>query len=760
MAEYKYKIIGDTKQAVIANEQLEGSVEGITQSTNQLKNSTKGIGDSFDKTLKTSDVRIKAIGGSINLLGGAVETVVGSLGLIGLDEETIKQFQGAAASAIALADGAKRVFEGFKEITEAQKGFAELNNASTASENANTTALVANAAAAEEVTVAQNTAAASILKEKGATDKNTVSKGLNTASSTANAAATEVQTVATQKLTTIQKVELAVEQALVKIRAISLGGWLAIAIALGTAITLISSWIASNKKLASETENLNDFIVDNVKLTKEQNSTYASSVSRLRVLEAIISDNTVAEKDRNLALQEAKKLIPELEKVDLRRADAIDKIREAIGREIAALEQRAKAQAVQQKLTEAYSRQLELVNEVQAEFAKQGFQISEFEARAALQRTDQVGVTANLAKEYQNLNKQIQTGTASLVTYASATVTSNGASTKSAEITKQQASALESYNLQIQKYNQAQSERNKKIAEELRLANDVDAIGENVSARFIKRQSTIPSIVSTTAEATKKQYANQYQQFLAFTEDLNNSLIDFLNSGAGQAIQQGLATFQTLLSEYGNLQQEAIDIELNALQRQYQRRIELLDAQAKAEILSAEEVARLKEKITTEYEAKELTIQKGALENQKKLRRAQVGVTTAQSVIDAYNTTATLPPPLNLLVGSALAATYVALGAKAIQNINATSLDGGGTGGGYNNIPGGGASFGSINLGGAAAPTAPFPTGILPGVGGGRLGVAGVGETQMPIRAYVLAGDVENGVQANLALNNRRRLAG
>jgi hypothetical protein len=30
----------------------------------------------------------------------------------------------------------------------------------------------------------------------------------------------------------------------------------------------------------------------------------------------------------------------------------------------------------------------------------------------------------------------------------------------------------------------------------------------------------------------------------------------------------------------------------------------------------------------------------------------------------------------------------------------------------------------------------------------------------MPIRAYVLAGDVENGVQANLALNNRRRLAG
>ena len=37
MAEYKYKIIGDTKQAVVANEQLEGSVEDITKSTNKLK---------------------------------------------------------------------------------------------------------------------------------------------------------------------------------------------------------------------------------------------------------------------------------------------------------------------------------------------------------------------------------------------------------------------------------------------------------------------------------------------------------------------------------------------------------------------------------------------------------------------------------------------------------------------------------------------------------------------------------------------------
>ena len=190
---------------------------------------------------------------------------------------------------------------------------------------------------------------------------------------------------------------------------------------------------------------------------------------------------------------------------------------------------------------------------------------------------------------------------------------------------------------------------------------------------------------------------------------------------------------------------------MGALERRYQRDLQL-----------AGENAKLKEQITKEYEARELEIQKGALEQQKNLRRAQVAVTTADAVISAYATTASLPPPFGLIAGSLLAAAYVGLGAKAIQNINSTNLESGGAGGGYNNIPGGGAAFGSINLGGGAtAPTSPYPTGILPGIGGGRLGgPAGIGETQMPVRAYVLAGDIENGVAANAALNNRRRLAG
>jgi hypothetical protein len=68
---------------------------------------------------------------------------------------------------------------------------------------------------------------------------------------------------------------------------------------------------------------------------------------------------------------------------------------------------------------------------------------------------------------------------------------------------------------------------------------------------------------------------------------------------------------------------------------------------------------------------------------------------------------------------------------------------------------------GSFSLGATGTSILP-PTGTLPGLGGGRLGTAPTVGTvaQEPVRAYVLAGDVTNGVQANIALNNRRRLAG
>ena len=133
-------------------------------------------------------------------------------------------------------------------------------------------------------------------------------------------------------------------------------------------------------------------------------------------------------------------------------------------------------------------------------------------------------------------------------------------------------------------------------------------------------------------------------------------------------------------------------------------------------------------------------------------------VTTAESILNGFNATSTLPPPFNFIAGGILAAAYTALGAKSIQTINAVSLEGGGTGGGFNNIPSGG---GFSLPGGGGISTTPSTGALLPGMGGGFVAPSTIGTIgQEPIRAYVLTGDISNGVQAGIALNNRRRLSG
>jgi len=159
-------------------------------------------------------------------------------------------------------------------------------------------------------------------------------------------------------------------------------------------------------------------------------------------------------------------------------------------------------------------------------------------------------------------------------------------------------------------------------------------------------------------------------------------------------------------------------------------------------------------------EARITQIQAEALEKQKKLRIAQIAVSTAESVISAFNVTANIPFPFGQIIGGILAASYVALGAKAIQNVNAASLEGGGGTAGLNNSPGGGGGISLPTGGGTQIPTSGGSA--LPGLpGGGRLSTpGGISTVQEPIQAYVLASDVSNGQQAAAAISNRRRLAG
>jgi len=104
--------------------------------------------------LDVVEARIKTIGGAINILGGAVETTVGLLGMVGVDEKQTKKFQEMATSAIALADGTKRIFEGYKELREAMELFTKAQVAQTAAQQASNTAAVTGAGAFDKLRIA------------------------------------------------------------------------------------------------------------------------------------------------------------------------------------------------------------------------------------------------------------------------------------------------------------------------------------------------------------------------------------------------------------------------------------------------------------------------------------------------------------------------------------------------------------------------------------------------------------------------------
>jgi len=105
-------------------EEAEGIAKKLGGELKKGKEASEDLGES----LKQQEANIKLLGGAINILGGAVETTVGALALIGLDEETVGQFEQAALGAIAFADGTKRIFEGYKELNEGIALARELTN--------------------------------------------------------------------------------------------------------------------------------------------------------------------------------------------------------------------------------------------------------------------------------------------------------------------------------------------------------------------------------------------------------------------------------------------------------------------------------------------------------------------------------------------------------------------------------------------------------------------------------------------------------
>ena len=756
---YKYTIVGDTQPAVKGNEALDVSINKVDVSTKKLQTdlgktsieANKAFSQQLETKIKASDAQIKRISGTVGLFTGTISTAVGALGLLGIDDEQIKGFQQATLSVLALGSGAAQAITGIKDLTESRKLLTELNNASTVAENSNTAALVTNASAAESVTIAQNAAAVSITSEKTATDGNTISKGVNTA-------ATTVNTTATEGLTLAKRAQLLVEQALNKVQKLSLGGWIAIGVAIATAAKFIYDWTQASKGEEGQLKTTIELRKQELELLKETNRQYLNAEAQLKVLEAgakargrSITEEATAEKQR------AKDAIDRANK-------EIQLLREGV----------AVGRVTQEQVQDQIDRQKILRGEAEKYYN----QVIAAETLYAsnIKDTNQKNKDRNKQLRDERLERE---GITQLIKL-------EGEELIDALIYKDRP-WWEWTQVWVGKYKDLKEELGdvvvtlKRVGKPVDLRNlkdletTIEGIGlaleeidfnefeDNIAFLSREQLDILKRLRGELNSGLKQQLFEREQQFnqelalfadneeakTRLTEEYEKDRVRIRREYALQLAGEILSTTNALLSELGSLQQEAINIELDKLERKYQRDLQL-----------AGENAILKEQITRGFEARELEIQKKALAQQKNLRRAQVVTTTAESVINAFNSTSTLPPPFGQIAGSILAAAYIALGAKAISNINATTLDGGSLGtGGFNNIPGNG----GFNIpGGGGVSTAPSLGAILPGLGGGRIATTPTIGTleQEPIRAYVLAGDVTNGVQANIALNNRRRLAG
>ena len=152
---------------------------------------------------------------------------------------------------------------------------------------------------------------------------------------------------------------------------------------------------------------------------------------------------------------------------------------------------------------------------------------------------------------------------------------------------------------------------------------------------------------------------------------------------------------------------------------------------------------------------------KEGFEKSKKFRIAETRLSSIQAAFDAYKSLVGVPI-VGPVLAVAAAATALAAGQKAISDIKSSSFEGGGsptnpssgaaasaaTSGARTAVAGGlGAGAGIFG-----APTLPIPT------GGGAPAVPTTVDQTPAVRAYVLAGDVTDGISANRTIERRRTL--
>lgn len=134
MATKTYKINIDVESKTLGqledelnqvNEELK-NVDRNSDAFKELAQKSQVLNRELEKTnnaiegLRLED-KLQAADGAIKVFGGSLQTVVGTLGALGIESEVFGEFERKAASAIAVGMGIKDVSEGFGQFTQVMK---------------------------------------------------------------------------------------------------------------------------------------------------------------------------------------------------------------------------------------------------------------------------------------------------------------------------------------------------------------------------------------------------------------------------------------------------------------------------------------------------------------------------------------------------------------------------------------------------------------------------------------------------------------
>jgi hypothetical protein len=249
--------------------------------------------------------------------------------------------------------------------------------------------------------------------------------------------------------------------------------------------------------LNDETETVTKTFVDLNEIQKEATKSTVGETQKLKELQRIVTDTNTSQRIRLEAYKELQKIVPSLAAFTLEQAINEGILNKEIQDQITLIENRAKAKAIETKITELYQQQFDLVFKAQKELSAFGKEASEIEAKIALQRQGQVGVLGDLAAQYQENQKQVEFLTRSNSAYGVAV-------NNVLEIQGKQSEILEKLN----KQKEADAEAEKKRLEAEKLRADAEArklfLAGEISKAELDALLRVDKFVSGDAEIVKE----------------------------------------------------------------------------------------------------------------------------------------------------------------------------------------------------------------------------------------------------------------